>query len=254
MSNPLLLLLRLEGPLQSWGSRARWDVRDSDDEPTKSGIVGLLGCAMGIPTGDHRLQDQLDANLRLAVRIEWPGRPMIDYQTITGMLPTAGGGFKGRPGDPATIISPRTYLQDAAFLAILQGPDDLLRQSADALQKPRWPIYLGRKCCIPARPVFETITDQYRNIEHALEAHPWSCRWIEDFVQSQNRRRFPKKPPRLPDKLRCTIEDDSGNLRRYDAVRINPARMYGTRNVRIIDIDRPANPGVDEEAASCHST
>ena len=43
-----ILLLRLEGPLQSWGGRARWDVRDTGRIPTKSGIVGLLGCALDI--------------------------------------------------------------------------------------------------------------------------------------------------------------------------------------------------------------
>ena len=42
-----ILVLRLEGPLQSWGENAKWDFRDSSTMPTKSGIVGLLGCAMG---------------------------------------------------------------------------------------------------------------------------------------------------------------------------------------------------------------
>jgi CRISPR system Cascade subunit CasD len=42
------LFLRLEGPLQSWGERARWDVRDTAPEPTKSGVIGLLACALGL--------------------------------------------------------------------------------------------------------------------------------------------------------------------------------------------------------------
>ena len=37
-----LLVLRLDGPLQSWGENAKWDFRDSSTMPTKSGIVGLL--------------------------------------------------------------------------------------------------------------------------------------------------------------------------------------------------------------------
>ena len=41
------LFLRLEGPLQSWGERGHWAVRDTAPEPTKSGVVGLLGCALG---------------------------------------------------------------------------------------------------------------------------------------------------------------------------------------------------------------
>lgn len=36
-----ILLLRLEGLLQSWGEHSRWDHRDSSDMPTKSGVIGL---------------------------------------------------------------------------------------------------------------------------------------------------------------------------------------------------------------------
>ena len=42
-----IMLLRLEGVLQSWGERSRWDHRDTSDMPTKSALIGLLGCAMG---------------------------------------------------------------------------------------------------------------------------------------------------------------------------------------------------------------
>ena len=35
-----LLILRLEGALQSWGERSHWDHRDTANFPTKSGVVG----------------------------------------------------------------------------------------------------------------------------------------------------------------------------------------------------------------------
>ena len=43
-----VLVLRLEGPLQSWGERSRWDVRETADRPTKSAVIGLLGAALGL--------------------------------------------------------------------------------------------------------------------------------------------------------------------------------------------------------------
>src|SRR5688572_27664508 len=89
-----ILLMRLEGPLQSWGMRSRWDVRDTQPEPTKSGVVGLLGCALGYPTDDRRLENELDAGLRFGVRVESPGRILEDYQTVTEFLPTAQGTFR----------------------------------------------------------------------------------------------------------------------------------------------------------------
>ena len=36
------LLLRLAGPMQSWGVQSRFSVRDTGLEPSKSGVIGLL--------------------------------------------------------------------------------------------------------------------------------------------------------------------------------------------------------------------
>jgi CRISPR system Cascade subunit CasD len=239
-------LLRLEGPLQSWGSRSRWDVRDTQPEPTKSGVIGLLGCALGYPVGDLRLEQHLDAGLRFGVRVEEPGRAIQDYQTITGFLPAADGGYK-RAGQtntssmehirktadakPATIISPRAYLEDAGFLVALEetgAAPGVLTDCAAALQCPAWPYYLGRKACIPTRPMFEALTEDYAGIEDALRRHPWS--WLGVCLH-----------PRagMPQAVEAYVEDESGPLVRQDAVLTNVARQYGFRRARRIEV-RPA--------------
>ena len=46
MSEPYLLLW-LEAPLQAWGHDSKFGRRDSLDFPTKSGVLGLLCCALG---------------------------------------------------------------------------------------------------------------------------------------------------------------------------------------------------------------
>ncbi len=227
MANPTLLLLRLEGPLQSWGTRARWDVRDSAPEPTKSGIIGLLGCALGYRMYDSRLERELDESLQMGVRVETPGEPLLDYQTISGVLPRADGGVKGTPDAPATIESPRTYLQDAAFLVVLEGAVELLKRCRDALVEPRWPVFLGRKSCPPVRPVLEGLTDHYSSIDDALQRHPWSCQSMEARDSAPAGR------------LSCTVEDIDGPSRRQDATRVNPARMFGFRAVRTFNVKRP---------------
>lgn len=50
-----ILILRLDGTLQRWGERARWDFRDTNPIPTKSGVIGMLGCAFGYKRGDKRI-------------------------------------------------------------------------------------------------------------------------------------------------------------------------------------------------------
>ena len=224
-SNPPLLLLRLEGPLQSWGLRARWDVRDSGDEPSKSGVIGLLGCAFGFTRGDPRLAE-LDRETHLGIRAEREGTPMVDFQTITGLLPRADGKVKGSLDEPATIVSPRAYLQDAAFLVILGGARDLLERSAAALQAPRWPVYLGRKSCLPSRPVFDRISFDFGSVREALAGAPWD--WLG--------RRDEDAPF---GRLRCVLEDPEGEAVRADALLEQPARMYGNRRVTTFWVDAP---------------
>ena len=46
------LLLRLAAPMQAWGSRSKFDDRDTEAEPTKSGVLGLCAAALGIDRAD----------------------------------------------------------------------------------------------------------------------------------------------------------------------------------------------------------
>lgn len=163
MSNTLFL--RLEGPLQAWGERARWSVRDTSTEPTKSGVVGLLGCALGL-TADEDLV-VLSRGLRMGVRCDKEGVFLTDFHTIIGGVLSAEGKIKSD-----TVLSMRTYLCDASFLIALQGEPELIAQLALAVQRPVWPFYLGRRACVPSRPVFEGVGD-HADLVTALRE--WPC-------------------------------------------------------------------------------
>jgi CRISPR system Cascade subunit CasD len=246
MGKPVLLL-RLEGVWQSWGERSRWDVRDTGTEPTKSGVVGLLGCALGYPMRDPRLETELDAGLRFGVRVESPGRVVQDYQTVTDFLPTAEGSYRHSgvatakslaklrndpQVTPATIISPRYYLEDASFLVALEGQDGfqgLLEKCKLALEDPKWPIFLGRKACVPTRPVLDALTDCYEGLEDALRRHSWSWLWTCADIREKER----------PEKLVVMIETLDGELQRQDAVRTNQARQYAFRRAHRDTVPTP---------------
>lgn len=169
--NKKILILRLEGPLQSWGESAKWDMRDSADFPTKSGIVGLLGCAMGLERGDPKLEELSEA-ITLAVRADRSGRKTVDFQTIRG---TNGRPLRRADGTKdynGTIISPRTYLQDACFTAFLETDAAWAERIVAALRAPRWCICLGRKNCVPSRPVLAEESGNYVSLEDALRRCP----------------------------------------------------------------------------------
>jgi CRISPR system Cascade subunit CasD len=169
------LFLRLEGPLQSWGERGRWSVRDSAPEPTKSGVIGLIACALGV--NDNAAIKSLSESVQMGVRIDAPGTRLTDYHTIGGgaanpMLLTAQGKPKKSSGSPHTEISHRDYLCSASFLVALQGEASVIEQIAAAVQTPVWVIFLGRKSCPPTCPVFDGIGD-YPDLPTALAAHNW---------------------------------------------------------------------------------
>lgn len=167
--NKKILILRLEGPLQSWGESAKWDMRDSADFPTKSGIVGLLGCAMGLERGDPKLEELSEA-LTVAVRADRKGVRAVDYQTVTGNPLRNAEGKPKTTGN--TIVSRRTYLQDACFTAFLETDAAWAERIVAALCTPRWCICLGRKNCVPSRPVLAEKSGNYVSLEDALRRCP----------------------------------------------------------------------------------
>lgn len=133
-----VLVLRLAGPLQSWGSSSRFTRRSTEAFPTKSGIVGLLAAAQG-----RRRTDPIEdlAQLRMAVRIDQPGELLRDFHTA-------------HRGKAAMPLSDRFYWSDAVFAAFVEGPDGLIDALANAIRRPAFPLYLGRRACPPALPLF----------------------------------------------------------------------------------------------------
>ena len=164
-----LLILRLEGALQSWGENAKWDFRDSSSMPTKSGIVGLLGCAMGLERNSEVLAE-LAQNIVIAVRADRPGEKFVDFQTVQGDPLLAATGKPKTTGN--TILSPHTYLQDACFTVFIQTSAEWQTRILAALENPKWCMYLGRKNCVPSRPVLECKDADYPTLEAALREYP----------------------------------------------------------------------------------
>lgn len=152
MSQRYTLLLRLKGPMQSWGYRSRFDYRDTALEPTRSGVIGLICAAMGIARGEDL--SRFDA-IRMGVRVDKEGRPERDYHTAGGdhHEPREYGVIKADGSRTDTVVSYRDYLADASFTVALESQNrDLLEEIATALRNPTWTLFLGRKAFPLALP------------------------------------------------------------------------------------------------------
>ncbi len=137
------LLLRFVAPIQSWGSRSRFEYRDTEREPTFSGVVGLACAAMGLPRSADLTPFR---DLRMTVRCDREGIISQEFQTAQDVY-TADGKNGG------TQIVRRQYLSDAEFHVALEGPSEFLYHLHDALQRPRFPLFLGRKSYLPVVPI-----------------------------------------------------------------------------------------------------
>ncbi|MFI0350955.1 type I-E CRISPR-associated protein Cas5/CasD [Actinomadura sp. 9N407] len=216
-----VLLLRLAGPLQSWGSAARFARRTTEAAPTKSGVLGMLAAALGRP----RTADPSDlAALRFGVRVDQPGTPLRDFQTAHD--PDTGG---------ALPVSERFYLADAVFVAAVEGPHDQLTTLHQALRRPGFLPYLGRRSCPPAQPVDLRLRDD-ADLETALRTQPWQASdWHQWRLKDQ-----PQVD--LEVLLEATGKDGRVNTLRDQPLSFDPAhRRYALRGVRSFPVTVP-NP------------
>lgn len=215
------LLIELRGPQQAWGSHSRFATRATELAPTRSGVIGLLAAALG-----YERTASLDrfTALRFGVRIDQPGTLERDFQTTRSL-----------DGSTAFPLSQRFYLADAVFLAGLESPDEReLRAFRDALARPYYPLFLGRRAFPPEGPVrTEIVTD---SLEPALRDAPWRAR-------SHYQRRL-RREATVPLQLVLDARpgDPPGESRRDVPVSFDPTRReHGWRDLRVETVTVP-NP------------
>jgi CRISPR system Cascade subunit CasD len=185
------LLLWLQAPLQSWGHDSKFGRRDTLNFPTKSGVMGLVCCAMG-QGGEQKEFLAEFASLKQTV-LSFVKKNHKDAKTdrlpLLRDFHMVGSGYKNgalskkHPNhdpwesllipmtwDPKTRktgnannadgsrggvkMTYRYYLQDATFAVILEVPSDKAETIANALQNPVWDLFLGRKSCVPTDLVY----------------------------------------------------------------------------------------------------
>lgn len=170
-----VLLFRLQAPMQAWGVQSYFGVRDTARFPTRSGMIGLLCAALGLP----READLAEFEpLRFGVRVDRPGVMMRDFQAAQDIYLS-----EGKTTSNA-VIGNRYYLADAVFLAGVESENlDQLTRYQSALKNPKWLLYLGRRAFPLSKPVWlkEGLQEQV-SLEQALRDFPFL---LSEKVQSE---------------------------------------------------------------------
>lgn len=183
------LLLRFDGPLISFGAPAVDQHGVVQAFPALSMITGLLANALGWDRREVARLQTLQERIRYAARIDREGEPLLDYQTVDlgqdWMVPEKAGWTtrgvvarrEGASGD-GTHQRYRHYRADSLHTVAValdgDGPPEIL-SIAEALREPARPLFLGRKCCLPASPILVDAIET-PSLLHALAIAPRTAR------------------------------------------------------------------------------
>lgn len=158
------LVLRFAGVLQSWGGASQYSWRETQAQPTKSGIIGLLAAAEGRPRTAPI--DDL-TRLRMGVRTDQAGKLLRDFHTVADYrgrpLPSTKvnkhGKQEARSGKErlSPLVTHRFYLQDAVFTVAVCGDQDDIDRLGRAVRHPAFPLALGRRSCPPSQPIYHSV-------------------------------------------------------------------------------------------------
>ncbi|GAA3635836.1 type I-E CRISPR-associated protein Cas5/CasD [Lactobacillus hamsteri] len=201
------ITIRLTAPLQSYGNQATFNQRTSGAYPSKSAVLGMIAAALGYRRDDKRISEL--NNLKFAVRIDQTGTQMTDFQTVE---------YHKSASKTARKLTYRQYLQDAVFVVALGSDNDTwIDEIYEALRKPKFQLYLGRRSNPPAGVLKMKIFENASPVE-VLEKISWQA--SEWFKKRYKKNKFATDivadADMLPDNPTSSVKDVIGSFDEKD--------------------------------------
>ncbi len=176
------LVMRLYGPMASWGDIAIGESRHSHYGPTKAAVMGLVAATLGLKREQEAQHLALNRGYQLATEVQ-AGQLLRDYHTV--QAPDKVGKFQYRTRRDelilgrdrlGTVLSTREYRTDACALVALKANDNApysLQQLMDAITRPVFVPYLGRKAVCLRRLWSLSLFKQRGLPTHFVSISPW---------------------------------------------------------------------------------
>ena len=136
--------------------------------PTKQAIIGLIASALGYNRGDIRSTELFNM---LDVKYAVVKDPIIleDFQTIKGLKSQRNYMNKfytrnkfttvcGSIQENRQLTKNVQYLQNAEFMVYIGCDDAKLKEIYNALRNPVYSLYIGKRSCIPNKPIVTDFT------------------------------------------------------------------------------------------------
>ena len=161
----ITLLLKLAGPLQSWGTSSDFETRHTDLYPSKSAVIGLIAASLGYKRNDKERIQKLN-DLDFAVRIDQKGNLLRDYHTAKS--------YKNNGEVNRTYVTNRYYIEDGIFsIALGHDNNEIMEEISYGLQNPYFQTYMGRRA-LPLNSDFY-IGLVYDDVISSLENLAWQA-------------------------------------------------------------------------------
>lgn len=130
------LVLKLTGPMQSYGNDSYYNYRYTDRLPRKSMIVGFLGACLGIGRDDDEAFKELN-KLGVATRLDQGGQMLRDFHMV----------HEHHTTKKSVWITERYYMTDTVVVIGISSSDtDLIKKLEYAVKNPVYAPFIGRKC------------------------------------------------------------------------------------------------------------
>ena len=190
--NEECLLFHLAGPMSSWGGIAVGSIRPTEMHPSKSAVVGIISASLGIDRLDSERQASLFTDFDYVIVSSGKEGEMSDYATIQSSRPPSEEKYTILPPRSQelareslnTILSTKRYVCNGFYtVAIIPRvkPAFDLQRIKDALERPVFIPYLGRKSCPMSFPMSPSI-EYYDDLMELLKDKslwPFMSEWMQ---------------------------------------------------------------------------
>ena len=195
------LVFRLYGAMASWGEAAVGGDRPSSTHPSRSAVLGLLAAALGIKRIEQTKLNALYQSVQFAVKEYSSGVLVRDYHTAQVPSTDKNRQHRHRKSELSssayklnTVLSSRDYRADGVWLVAIWLTDSAivtLLELTEALLKPCFTLYLGRKSCPLSAPLCPTVLEA-KSVLQALDTDflpllnsvEQDCSWLRYPKQS----------------------------------------------------------------------
>jgi CRISPR system Cascade subunit CasD len=172
------ILLKLTGPLQSWGTNSNFETRNTDRYPSKSAVIGIIAASLGLRRNETEEISKLNS-LDFAVRIDQPGSLLRDFHIATK--------YSKNGKIERTYVTHRYYLQDAVFVvAIGSNNHSVINKIVTALKFPYFQPFLGRRSLPLNADYFIKCTE--KSVMESIRVERWhAAQWYKHKMRNLNK-------------------------------------------------------------------